>query len=218
MEHHCDRFCSSRLSAVDANTVHVAEPVGAAGLQRHHGRLGTGHRHAAVTGGVAVAVAGWPRCAGFRQAPIGREAISDPACEQFGIGLRGRTDSLHRLIGNVDEDPPRVAGIDHRRAEEIGRRAGHGEQGSGNQATGRGFRDRDGLFPRNQSGGDLLGDRNEFLHRFSAPGPKHEILPCAAFDAFLAHSSRVCASCGRRAGLLQCGSQAGRRRWTGRCK
>src|ERR1700738_950893 len=40
--------------------VHVGEPVAAAGLQRHGGRLRTGDADAAMAGGGAIAVAGRP--------------------------------------------------------------------------------------------------------------------------------------------------------------
>ena len=55
-----------------------------------------GDRHAAMAGGVAVAVAGRPGRAGFRQAPVGGKSLADLARQQFGVGLRRRADALHR--------------------------------------------------------------------------------------------------------------------------
>ena len=55
--------------------LHVGLPVGAAGLQRDHRVLRARDRHAAVAGGVAVAVAGRAGGAGFRKAPVGGKAL-----------------------------------------------------------------------------------------------------------------------------------------------
>jgi hypothetical protein len=76
---------------------------------------------------------------------------------------------LHRLVRDVHQNPPRVAGVDHRGAEEISRSAGHREQRRGNQAAGRGFGDRDGLAPLDQPRRNLLGDRNQLFHLSSTP-------------------------------------------------
>src|SRR5882757_4226994 len=62
-----------------------------------------------MAGGVAIAVAGRSCRAGLRQAPIGGEARADLARQQFRVGLRGRTDSLHGLIRNVHQNAPGTA-------------------------------------------------------------------------------------------------------------
>ena len=75
-------------------------------------------RHAAMAGGVAVAVAGRSGGAGFGQSPVGRRSAAGVwAREQFRIRLGRRANALHRLVGNVHQQPPRIAGIDHRAAE-----------------------------------------------------------------------------------------------------
>src|SRR6185312_10814401 len=53
--------------------LHIGLPVRAARFQREHLVLRPRHRHAAMPGGVAIAVAGRSRCAGFRQTPIGEK-------------------------------------------------------------------------------------------------------------------------------------------------
>ena len=94
--------------------VHVGEAVAAAGLERHRRRLQARHRHAAVAGGVAIAVTGRPSRPGLGQAPIGGKALSDLGREQFCVDFRSRTDSFHRLIRDIHQDPTRIARIDHR--------------------------------------------------------------------------------------------------------
>jgi hypothetical protein len=101
--------------------VHVGQPVGAASFQRHGRRLRADDRHAAMAGGVAIAVAGRSGRAGFGQAPIGGKAQADPARQQLRVDFRGRADPLHRVIRDVHQDPPHMARIDQRRAEKIGR-------------------------------------------------------------------------------------------------
>ncbi len=114
------------------------------------------HRHAAMAGGVAITVAGRPRRAGFRQAPVGRKALAHLARQQFCVRLRRRANALHRLVRNIHQQPPRVAGIDHGAAEEIGGSAGHRQQRRRDQAAGRGFRNGNRLFPLDQLCGDLV--------------------------------------------------------------
>src|SRR5438046_9814207 len=51
--------------------LHIGLPVIAAGLEREHGLRRPRPRHAAMAGGVAVAIAGRPRRARLRPAPVG---------------------------------------------------------------------------------------------------------------------------------------------------
>ena len=52
---------------------------------------GPGDPHAAMAGGVAVAVAGRSGRAGFRQSPVGGKALADLVRQQFGVELPRRS-------------------------------------------------------------------------------------------------------------------------------
>jgi hypothetical protein len=77
------------------------------------------------------------------------------------------------FVENIHQRAPRIARIDHGAAEKIGRGARHRQQRRRDQATARGFRDRNGLFARDQLFGDLFGYRNEVLH-IGAPRMSHQ--------------------------------------------
>src|SRR6185369_17085180 len=57
--------------------LHIGLPVRAARFQCEHFVLWPRHRHAAMPGGVAVTVAGRPRCARLRQSPVRRKTPAD---------------------------------------------------------------------------------------------------------------------------------------------
>ena len=207
-----DRFCSRKFSAVAAKTCMLASrsalPVSSV-IADGSPRPATAD--AAMAGGVAIAVAGRAGRAGLGQAPVGGETAANLARQQFCVGLGGRADSLHRVVGDVHQNPPRIAGIDHGGAEEIGRGAGHREQRGRDQAAGRGFRDRDGLAPLDQPGGYLLGDRNQIFHRvpFLASGIKATTSPPPRAFRFPSTGWIGCRVASRRRACFNAASEPG---------
>ena len=133
--------------------LHVRLPVAAARLQRHHlldsaprspCSYGRRHRRSGC------------RSARWRRSPTGptwwRNAARIWLCQQLCVRLRCRADALHVGIAHLHQQPPRIAGVDHGAAEEIGGCARHGQQRRRNQPARRRFRDRNRLLALDQFG------------------------------------------------------------------
>ena len=142
-----DKFSSSRFSAVFANACMLAcrslLPVSSVNTALRRPR----DRHAAMAGGVAVAVAGRPGRAGFRTGPSRSKSAGGsglPAVSRKAPTPSGCPSSPRSGISISSRRASR--GVDHGAAEEIGGCAGHRQQRRRDQAAGRGFRDRNRLL------------------------------------------------------------------------
>ena len=118
---------------------------------------------------IAVAVAGRPGRAGFAEAPGRAVLFAHAPRAQQRIGFGRGPHIFHLGVADAEQRRRARLGIDHRAAEKVGGRAGHAEQGRGDQPAGRGFGDGDRFFARDQARGDLFRERQQRFHQVAAP-------------------------------------------------
>ena len=156
------------------------DPVAFAGLNGQHCLDRSGHRHAGVTGGIAIAIARRPRRPGLRQPPGRAVTFHLIARQQQGIGLAGRAHPLQRLTRDIGQQHPGLGCVDHRATEVVRTGPRHAQQGRRDQAAGRAFGNRDLLAAGFQHRADLGGQGFQVFHLCAS---LLAIPPFAAHDA-----------------------------------
>src|SRR5215831_13963398 len=161
--------------------MHVAETIAAPGFEGDRALVRSGNSDAAVTGGIAVSITGRPRCSALRHRPCRREALPCGLRQEPRVGLGRGAYSEGRYVREVQQRTPRDLGIHNGATEEVGGGARQRQQRRSNQAAGRGFRHGDRLAALLEKASDLVGTRNQFLHRrpslsfIQATGPMREL-------------------------------------------
>ena len=119
----------SNSSAAFSEGLHVGRAIRAAGLQRERHFARPRYREAGVTGRIAVTVPRWACRAGLRKAPSrAAQVLAHGAGQQDRIRLAGGTHARDIFAAQPQQGHPRLGGVDHPAAEEIGGRARHREQ------------------------------------------------------------------------------------------
>src|SRR5262249_56945436 len=169
---------------------HIRGAIAAAGPQRDDPLQGASNGDAGGAGRVAVAVAGWSGGTGLRETPGRAVPLAQGGGDRGGVGLAGRPNTRHGLIADAEQREARLAGVYHSAAEEIGRGTGNGEERGADQATGRGFSNRDGLAALLQALGDFGGKLDRGFHfcvlRLVCATQKGRALPCYTFSSLTA--------------------------------